>query len=64
MTKHADSCIRIIAVIRSNFFITFVDLKFTVFVTPLFTKPFDRAGRHNLPACLSHLCNAINSAAT
>jgi hypothetical protein len=48
----------------NTLFNIFVDLKFTVFVTPLFTKPFDRAGRHNLPACLSHVCNAINSAAT
>ncbi len=44
--------------VRSIFFIIFIDPIFTVFVAPLFTKLFDSWFHYNLPACLSHACNA------
>ena len=47
-----------IVVAIAAFFIIFIDLKFTVFVAPLFTKLFDSWLRYNLAACLSHACNA------
>jgi hypothetical protein len=41
-----------------TFFNIFVDPKFTAFLTPLFTKLFDRGFPRNLAACVSYACNA------
>ena len=41
----------------ANFFIIFVDATFTIFVRPLFTKPFEAIGPTATFPCVYRACN-------